>query len=223
MNFCRTLKKAFLSYHLPSEFVQWREIEADRNQWRALWGSKTQQMRHRSPPDKTSGLSLDTALNPQRLKKLVEKFRWANERNKEREKKYIQLDQLAWNPETLQLRHNNEKFKRTHTQEARPVGLKKRKCFKQIAVLIKPAYRNIYQRSRLSIRVMSNYWLRVPSRWHVCKEAQRRQIIWQCRRLFVFSELTGIPSAGSRKEWSRTSQGCWPRSLIRVSLGWLGH
>jgi hypothetical protein len=37
----RTLKKALQSYDLPTEFFKWREMVADRNQWRALEGSKT--------------------------------------------------------------------------------------------------------------------------------------------------------------------------------------
>jgi hypothetical protein len=39
MNWGRTLKKALLSNDLPTEFAKWREI-ADRNQWRAVCGSK---------------------------------------------------------------------------------------------------------------------------------------------------------------------------------------
>jgi hypothetical protein len=38
MNWGRTLKQ---SYNLPTEFVKWREMAADRNQWRAICGSKT--------------------------------------------------------------------------------------------------------------------------------------------------------------------------------------
>jgi hypothetical protein len=40
MNWGRTLKKALLSNDLPTEFVKWREMAADRNQWRAICGSK---------------------------------------------------------------------------------------------------------------------------------------------------------------------------------------
>jgi hypothetical protein len=40
MNWGRTLKKALLSNDLPTEFVEWREMAADRNQWRAICGSK---------------------------------------------------------------------------------------------------------------------------------------------------------------------------------------
>jgi hypothetical protein len=40
MNWCRTLKNALQSNELPTEFVKWREIVADRNQRRAVCGSK---------------------------------------------------------------------------------------------------------------------------------------------------------------------------------------
>jgi hypothetical protein len=41
MNWGRTLKKALQSNDLPIEFVKWRELASDRNQWRAICGSKT--------------------------------------------------------------------------------------------------------------------------------------------------------------------------------------
>jgi hypothetical protein len=41
MNWGRTLKKVLQSYDLPTEFVKWGERVADRNQWRAIRGSKT--------------------------------------------------------------------------------------------------------------------------------------------------------------------------------------
>ena len=53
MNWGRTLKKALLRNDLPSEFVKWRDIAADRSQWRVICGSSgtsgTQQT-----PDTTS-------------------------------------------------------------------------------------------------------------------------------------------------------------------------
>jgi hypothetical protein len=36
----KALQKALLSNDLPTEFVKWREMAADRNQWRAICGSK---------------------------------------------------------------------------------------------------------------------------------------------------------------------------------------
>jgi hypothetical protein len=36
-----SLKKALQSNDLPTEFVKWREMAADQNQWRAICGSKT--------------------------------------------------------------------------------------------------------------------------------------------------------------------------------------
>jgi hypothetical protein len=32
------LEKALLRNDLPTKFVKWREIAADQNQWRAIWG-----------------------------------------------------------------------------------------------------------------------------------------------------------------------------------------
>jgi hypothetical protein len=40
MNWGRTLKKALQNYGLPTEFAKRREMAADRNQWRAICGSK---------------------------------------------------------------------------------------------------------------------------------------------------------------------------------------
>jgi hypothetical protein len=40
MNWGRTLRKVLQSYDLPIEFVKWREMAADRNQWRAICSSK---------------------------------------------------------------------------------------------------------------------------------------------------------------------------------------
>jgi hypothetical protein len=40
MNWGQALKKALQSDDLPSEFVKWRKIVADRSHWRAVCGSK---------------------------------------------------------------------------------------------------------------------------------------------------------------------------------------
>jgi hypothetical protein len=40
MNWGRTLKKELFGNDLSTEFAKWREIAADRNQWRAVNGSK---------------------------------------------------------------------------------------------------------------------------------------------------------------------------------------
>jgi hypothetical protein len=52
---------------------------------------RVQQKRHRTPPDKTPGLSFDTAMFPHEYKILHEKSSWANKMNRKREKKYVQL------------------------------------------------------------------------------------------------------------------------------------
>jgi hypothetical protein len=58
--------------------------------------------------------------------------------------------------------------------------------------------------------------LRMPNKWHICKEGKAGN---EKRQLLVFSELPSLPSAGSRPGCFHTSLGCEPRSLIRVSLG----
>jgi hypothetical protein len=64
MNWGRTLKQALQSNDLPTEFVKWREMAADRNQWRAVCGSKMPSATKETPTphEKTSGLSFDMAL-----------------------------------------------------------------------------------------------------------------------------------------------------------------
>jgi hypothetical protein len=68
-----------------------------------------------------------------------------------------------------------------------------------------------------------NARLRMPSKWHMFKEGQAGNKKRQRRGLLVFSELSSLPSAGSRTGCFHTSLGCKPRSLIRVSLGWLDY
>jgi hypothetical protein len=58
--------------------------------------------------------------------------------------------------------------------------------------------------------------LRMPIKWHICKEGQAGN---KKRQLVVFSKLPSLPSAGSRSSCFHTSLGCEPRSLIQVSLG----
>jgi hypothetical protein len=111
MNWGRALKKALQSYDLPTEFVKWREMAADQNQWHAICGSKMPSTSewHRPPHDKTSWLSFDTALFLHEYTLLHENSRWANKRNKKREKStYSQTSRLE-NPEKLQLLHNHER------------------------------------------------------------------------------------------------------------------
>jgi hypothetical protein len=45
----------------------------------------------------------------------------------------------------------------------------------------------------------------------------------QRHSLLMFYELPSLPSTGSRLDWFRTSLGCEPRSLIRVSLSWFDN
>jgi hypothetical protein len=62
--------------------------------------------------------------------------------------------------------------------------------------------------------------LRMPNKWHICKEGQAGN---KSRQWLVFSELPRLPSAGSRPGCFHTSLACKPRSLIRVSLGWIDN
>jgi hypothetical protein len=65
--------------------------------------------------------------------------------------------------------------------------------------------------------------LRMPNKLRICNEGQAGNTKRQRRGLLVFSELSSLPSAGSRSGYFHTSLGCKPRSLIRVSLGWFGY
>jgi hypothetical protein len=99
MDWGRNLKKALLKLlnnDLPTEFFEWREIAADRNQWRVVRGSKmpSATKRHRPPPDKTSGLSFDTALCPYKHK-IYSKSPDEPSKRAKKERKYMQSDQPA--------------------------------------------------------------------------------------------------------------------------------
>jgi len=52
MTWGRTLKKALASSGIPSDFIKWRDIAADREQWRVLCGSKSANTP--APPTHTS-------------------------------------------------------------------------------------------------------------------------------------------------------------------------
>jgi hypothetical protein len=86
MNWGRTLKNALHSYDLPSEFVKWREMVADRNQWPAVCGFKMPSATKETPTSSR------------------------NKAKKERERNtYSQTSRLE-NPEELQQHHNYEIF-----------------------------------------------------------------------------------------------------------------
>jgi hypothetical protein len=63
--------------------------------------------------------------------------------------------------------------------------------------------------------------LRMPNKWHTCKEG--RATTKKDNGLLVFSELPSLPSAGSRPGYFHSSLGCKPKSFIRVSLGWFDY
>jgi hypothetical protein len=89
INWGRTLKKALLSIDLPTEFVKWRETPADRNQGRAVCGSKIPSATKETPTySRKSELSSDTALYPHKYKNLLGNFRLATGTNKNRESTY---------------------------------------------------------------------------------------------------------------------------------------
>jgi hypothetical protein len=58
-----------------------REIAVDRNQWRAVCGSRTSRATEETPTphDKTSELSFDTALYPHEYKKLTQKLQMSKQ------------------------------------------------------------------------------------------------------------------------------------------------
>jgi hypothetical protein len=59
------------------KFVKWRKMAADRNQWRAISGSKTPSATKETSisPDMTSGLCFDTATYHREYKNLNGNFR----------------------------------------------------------------------------------------------------------------------------------------------------
>jgi hypothetical protein len=65
--------------------------------------------------------------------------------------------------------------------------------------------------------------LRMPNKWHICKEGQGGNKKKTTPQLAFFSELPSFTWAGSRSGCFHTSLGCKPRPLIRVSLGWFDY
>jgi hypothetical protein len=65
-------------------------MTADRNQWRAVCGSKTPSATKETPTSSQQDIwaELDTAMYPHEYENLHENSRWANEMKKMREKKY---------------------------------------------------------------------------------------------------------------------------------------
>jgi hypothetical protein len=76
----------------------------------AVLKCRVHQKRHQNPHDKTSGLSVDTALYPHEYKNLHESSRWANKKNKKREKNAYSQTSRVENQEKLQLNHNRVLF-----------------------------------------------------------------------------------------------------------------
>jgi hypothetical protein len=96
MNWGRTLKKrpfrVMTFQPSSSDGARWRLIETNGVLF-ALLKRRVIQKRHRPPPDKTSGLSFDTAMYPHEYKNLHGNSRWANKMNRKKEKKkYKQSD-----------------------------------------------------------------------------------------------------------------------------------
>jgi hypothetical protein len=103
INSGRTLKKALQSYDLPTDFVKWREMAADRNQRRAICGSKMPSTTKETPTRQDIWAEL-------RYKNLNGNNRWANKMNKKRKKnyKYSQTSRLQKKTEQLQINQNQE-------------------------------------------------------------------------------------------------------------------
>jgi hypothetical protein len=98
---------------LPNEFVKWRGIAADRNQWRAVCGSKMPSATKETPTSSQEDIWAELRYGnvPSWVQKLTRKLQMSkqNEQKERKEKKYSQTSRLE-NPEKLQLHHNHEKF-----------------------------------------------------------------------------------------------------------------
>jgi hypothetical protein len=76
MNWGRTLWKALKSNDLPIEFVKWREMAANRNQWRAICGSKPPSTTKETPTSSRQDIwaKLRNGTVPSWVQKLKRKF-----------------------------------------------------------------------------------------------------------------------------------------------------
>jgi hypothetical protein len=112
MNWGRTLKKALQGNDLPTEFVKWREMAADRNQWRAICGSKMPSATKETPASSRHDIwaELRYGTIPLLVQRFKRKLQMSKQnQQKERKNTYSQTSRLE-NPEELQLHHNHEKF-----------------------------------------------------------------------------------------------------------------
>jgi hypothetical protein len=76
------LKKALQSNDLPTEFAKWREIAADRNQWRAVCGSKMLSATNETPASSRQDIwaELRYGTLPSGVKKLTKKFQMSKQK-----------------------------------------------------------------------------------------------------------------------------------------------
>jgi hypothetical protein len=113
MNWGRTLKNALLSNDLPTEFVKWRKMAADRNQWRSICGSKTPSTTKETPTSSSQDIwaSLRYGDVPSGVQKLTRKLQMSkkNEQKERNKNTYSQTSRLE-NPEDLQLHQNHKKI-----------------------------------------------------------------------------------------------------------------
>jgi hypothetical protein len=107
------VEKALLSNDLPTEFAKWREMAADRNQWRAAvcgykMPSGTKETSSSSRQDIWAELRY--GIIPSSVQKRTRKFQMSKrDEQKMRRNTYSQTSWLE-NPEELQLDHNHEQF-----------------------------------------------------------------------------------------------------------------
>jgi hypothetical protein len=107
------MKKVLQSNCLPTEFFKWCEIAADRNQWRAISGSKMTNATKVTPTSSRQVIwaELRYGAIPIWVRKLTRKFQMSKQNEQKERKIYIhsQTSRLE-NPEELKLLHNHESF-----------------------------------------------------------------------------------------------------------------
>jgi hypothetical protein len=98
MNWGRTSKKALQSNDLRTEFSEWREIAADRNQWRAICGSKMPGATKETPTSSRQDIWAEVSIRHFTImstKTYTENPDEQNKMNKNKRKKYIKSNQPA--------------------------------------------------------------------------------------------------------------------------------
>jgi hypothetical protein len=85
MNWDRTPKNALQSNDLPTEFIKWRDIAADRNQWRAICDSKMPNATKETPT--SSRQDIWGELKSSQVKLLITNYSFALSKEQQRSQK----------------------------------------------------------------------------------------------------------------------------------------